>query len=140
MSRQRRRPVEALDRVDAGGDVAVGLQQAEHRLRLERDVGIDPEQVRVLLLRQELEHDHVAAAGDQAFAVKMERAGQPDVLRIEREAERARDVVHADPEDVARGRKQHVHGIQGAEWKHAGSPRRLCFILGFIPSRFPRFA
>jgi len=64
-------PVESLHRIDTGDHVAVGLKQAEHGFRLEGDIGIDPEQVRERFLRQEFEHDHVAAARDQALAVQM---------------------------------------------------------------------
>jgi hypothetical protein len=87
-----------LYRIDAGGDVAVGAQQAEHGLRLEGDVGIDPEQVCEGFIRQEFQHDLVATAGDQAFAVQVEDAVEPEMRGIERHAEDARHIVHRDPE------------------------------------------
>lgn len=106
-------PFEVLHGIDAGGDVAVREQQAEDRLRAEGDIGVDPEQVGERFLRQELEHDLVAAAGDQALAVEVQDTGKAEMRAVERQAEHAGDIVHADPGDVAGGREHHAHRFQG---------------------------
>jgi hypothetical protein len=92
---------------------------------LEGDVGIDPEQVRERFLRQEFEHDHVAAARDQALAVEMQDAGKTKMSAVQRQAEYARDVIHADPRYVA-GRREHgLHRLQGGNGKHGQFQRSV---------------
>src|SRR4029450_13852769 len=63
-----------------------------------------PEEVGERLLRQELEHDLVAAARDQALAVHVQDAGKAAILRAEGQAEYARNIVHAAPRTAAPSR------------------------------------
>jgi hypothetical protein len=127
------RPVHRLHRIDAGGNVAVGQQQPEHLIRTEDDVGIEPEQMRELLLGQELHDDLVTAARDQALAMQMQRAWQTEMPSVERHAEDAGDVVHRHRRDVAGRREQDVHGFQGGLGQHGDVNsllHRLPFTLG----------
>src|SRR5262249_9458331 len=107
------RPVERLHGIDAGGDVSVCQQQTKDRVRVECDVGVDPKQVGERFLGEELEHDLVAAARDQAFAVEMQDAGKTNMRAVEGQAENACDVVHADPRNVAGGRKHPPLRLRG---------------------------
>lgn len=87
------RPVLALQRIDAGGHVAVGEKKAERRLGREADIGIDEEEMGELRIGEEDGDAVVAAAGDEAVA--------PPQMKLEREAfRRAGPLEREDPERV----------------------------------------
>ncbi|WP_250519543.1 MULTISPECIES: hypothetical protein [unclassified Caballeronia] len=56
------RPVDALERIHAGDDIATREQQTQHLLRCEADIGIDPEEMRVLRMHQKMRDGFIARA------------------------------------------------------------------------------
>jgi hypothetical protein len=62
-------PILALERIDAGGDIAVRKQQTKRRLRRIADIGVDPEQMRELRISQEISDAIVARPRHQTIAV-----------------------------------------------------------------------
>jgi hypothetical protein len=64
-----RRPVLALERIDAGDDIAIRAQKAICRFRRIADIGIDPEQVRELRIGQKIRDAIVTRPLHQAVAV-----------------------------------------------------------------------
>ena len=124
------RPVEALHRIDGGADVAVRQQRPADRLRPERDIRIDPEEVGQRLVLEELDHHLVAAPGDEAFGMHVQDMIEPEALGVVGQVEDAGYVVHADRRDVAGGREHDLHGLErrigkhglGAGWRRAVRP------------------
>ena len=88
-----RRPGLALQRIDPRGDVAVGEQEPEGRLRAEADIGIDEEQMGEVRIGEEDGDAIVAAAGDEAVA--------PPQVELERKSfARAGPLEGEDPERI----------------------------------------
>ncbi len=88
------RPVEALDGIDAGRHVVIRQQQTDGRGWTEGEIGIDPEQVRVLLIHQEELDDLVAPPRDETFGAHVQARPQPEPDRLVGELEHAGHVVH----------------------------------------------
>ena len=63
------RPSLVFQRIHACGNVVVGTQQTQSRIRSKADVRIDPEQMRPVWIFQKLRHTIVASTGHQAFAL-----------------------------------------------------------------------
>jgi hypothetical protein len=82
------RPVLALERIDAGGDVAVDKEQAKRGFRREADVSVNPEQMGVAAAGQEIGHAIVAHPRNQAVA--------RTEIEVERHASRRRLALKVD--------------------------------------------
>jgi len=108
--------------IDAGGDVAVGKQQAERSLRGKADVGVDEEEMGELRIGQEVRDAVVTGAGDEAVAapeVKIEF--HPGVHRGALKLEQAKSVVEAEHAAIAGRGDQRLEAFQGGWVK-----QRLC--------------
>jgi hypothetical protein len=102
-------PVDPLDRIAAGDDVRAALDQPEHLLRLEADVGIDEQEMRRFGIIQEHRGQIGPRARDQRIAVAQQHLeleiGHAVHGTLERE-DRARIDARHLPAETWRGHHQ----------------------------------